>query len=153
MSFQRTRELSSGLHQYDGWRLRSLTEEAANETVADIDEHAKALKNVRLRLEKDDLSGAAEGLKIIQAAIGRTAAALMPVEEEYSGLDKQLVALSDLATRHGLYEADEWVRQMLAEKNTPLGTLAMVKHHDAERRAKSRNASRKRRGVGQFASK
>lgn len=116
MSFQRTRELSSGLHQYDGWRLRSLTEEAANETVADIDEHTKALKNVRLRLEKDDLTGAAAGLKVIQAAIGRTAAALMPVEEEYSGLDKQLVVLSDLATRHGLYEADEWLKKKIVKR-------------------------------------
>ena len=138
MSFQRTRELSSGLHQYDGWRLRSLTEEAANETVADIDEHTKALQNVRLRLEKDDLTGAAQGLKVIQAAIGRTAAALMPMEEEYSGLDKQLVALAALAVRHGLYEADEWLTEAKKKK-------VAKKHHSEPHHLSPMGAPRKRK--------
>jgi hypothetical protein len=147
-------ELISSLRGHDNWRLRSVSEERALKVRTDLSEHIKALQRVEARLSTGDVEGAARGLKEIQAKIGDTAADLMPVSEEFKGPAKQVAQLSKLAAQYGLFEADNWLNQVQElDESTPLGTLSMVKKADMEKRSKSRDASRKRRGIGQFAPK
>jgi hypothetical protein len=75
-SLTRIQEMSQGQHNYDGWRLRELTEQRAHTAQADIVEHQNALGVIGKKLAKGDIAGVVEGLKEIQSRIGRTIAGL-----------------------------------------------------------------------------
>jgi hypothetical protein len=120
-------KLVEDLHGYHSYRTRSLNEEQRDRASEAIAEHIRALQQIESRVAKGDVEGAARGLKEIQNKIGAMAAAMLPVSEEFQGPVKQLMRLSKLAVEYGLYEADELIRKALDEKDTPLGSLPMVR--------------------------
>ena len=68
----RIKEMAKGVHTYDGWRLRNLTEEKAHHASGDIAKHREALAVVEQKLAKGDIAGASALLKEMQARIGKT---------------------------------------------------------------------------------
>lgn len=69
---KRVQEMAKGNQQYDGWRLRTLTEEKAHTTQTEIRQHREALTVIEAKLAKGDLAGAAALFKEMQMRIGKS---------------------------------------------------------------------------------
>lgn len=68
----RIQEMSKSNHTYDGWRLRNLDESRAHSAHSDLAEHRQALGVIEGKLSRGDIAGVVEGLREIQARIGKT---------------------------------------------------------------------------------
>ena len=69
---KRVQEMAKGSHSYDGWRLRTLTEEKQHTAKAELAKHVEAIELAGETLDKGDVAGAEALLGEVAKRLGKT---------------------------------------------------------------------------------